>query len=63
MLTSMIATMNLTDKVTLNQLLAVSIANDIGAGTIAPAAAVKAKSDKPKRAAAPGVLAYGPLHA
>lgn len=57
-LISMISTLNLTDKLALNQLLAASIAKEI---TAAPAALAgkKAKDpNAPKRGAAPGVLAW-----
>jgi len=56
----MISTLNLTDKLALNQLLAASIAKEIGTG--APVAVVAGKKAKdpnaPKRGAAPGVLAW-----
>jgi len=57
-LISMISTLNLTDKLALNQLLAASIAKEI---TAAPAALANKKAkdpNAPKRAAAPGVLAW-----
>ena len=56
-LISMISTMNLTDKLALNQLLAASIAKEIGT---APVVAKKSKKDPnaPKRPAANGVLAW-----
>jgi hypothetical protein len=70
MLSAMIASLSLTEKVNLNQLLAASIAADFGSkGPIAAAGSPikaakekKAKKEKdpnaPKKAAAPGVLAW-----
>lgn len=57
-LISMISTMNLSDKLALNQLLAASIAKEIGTGPVATGKKSKKDPNAPKRAAAPGVLAW-----
>jgi hypothetical protein len=54
----MISTLNLTDKLALNQLLAASIAKEIGTAPVTAGKKSKKDPNAPKRAAAPGVLAW-----